>query len=310
MRSATSDLLIHLLSSSILFSHDPLELDLWLSALPLTRRGAHAVGPDGTLLTDESIGVLAFLDDCIQRCLKTPYRYLEDGHAFYNESMQLKTESFTQDDPSTFPSPLLMTVLDQLRAKCVASLLSSSDILAIATFIRKLVCALTTKMQDHLQHVCALGSKIEEILSTAVAPNSVVMQNAIKRESNLLLQSLRFIQAPHPQHPTSTSPAVQEFLTKMEELPIRELTWLLMVHIDDAPCVLAPSEAAASSAACELVDWIRIIQPPLHYTEVHRLFDMVVRLSPSAATEFLYQLDPQLVLLWPDSYDRIKTLEK
>jgi nucleolar pre-ribosomal-associated protein 1 len=226
VRIATSDLLVHLLSSSIMFSHDHFELDLWLGALPSTHRGANATAPDGTELTDESSAVLAFLDDCIQRCLKTPYRYLEDGHAFFNQNVHLKAVSFTPDDPGVSPSPLLMAVLDQLRAKCVANLLSSSDILAIATFMRKLVCALTTKMHD-LQRVCALGSKIEEILSsTAVAPDSIVMQKAIKRESELLSRSLRFIREPLPQHPTSTSPAVQKFLMKVEELPIRESSWL------------------------------------------------------------------------------------
>lgn len=222
VRNVTSELLTHLLSSSILFSHDPTELDLWLSALPLTRRAANATAPDGTPLTDESIGVLAFLDDCIQRCLKTPYRYLEDGLVFFKENIHLHDKVFAQDDPSMFPSPLLMTVLEQLRAKSVASLLSPSDTLAIATFMRKVVCALTTKMHD-LQRLHALGSTIEEIMSIpTVAPNSIIMRNAIKRESELLSHTLRFIQEPVSHDLTSTNPGVQKFLKQAEDLPIRE----------------------------------------------------------------------------------------
>lgn len=222
VRNATSDLLNHVLSSSILFSHDPHELELWLSALPLTRRGTGATAPDGTPLTDESTGVLTFLDDCIQRCLKTPYRYLEDGTALLNENVRLKGEQFTRDDPDMSPSPLLMTVLEQLRAKSVAGLLSPSDILAIATFVRKLTCGLTTKMRD-LQRVWIIASKVEEILSTpGIAHNSIMMQKAIRRESDLLSHTLRFIQDPHPQFPASTSPAVQDFLLQVEGSPIRE----------------------------------------------------------------------------------------
>lgn len=222
VRDATSDLLNHILSSNILFSHDPPELDLWLSALPLTRRTADATAPDGTPLTDESTGVVTFLDDCIQRCLKTPYRYLEDGTAFFNESIRLKAQSFTRDDPSMSPSPLLMTLLEQLRAKSVASLLPTSDILAIATFVRKLICGLTTKMRD-LQRVWAIGSKLGEILSIpTMSPSSIIMQNAIRRESDLLSHTLQFIQDPHPQPTASTSPAVQDFLMQVESLPIRE----------------------------------------------------------------------------------------
>jgi nucleolar pre-ribosomal-associated protein 1 len=223
VREVTSDLLTQILSSSILFSHDLSELDLWLSALPSTRRGANATAPDGTPLTDESSGVLVFLDDCIQRCLKTPYRYLEGIIAFFDDKIHLNDKSFTRHDPGISPSPLLMTVLEQLRAKIIAGLLSPSDALAVATFVRKLVCGLTTKMRD-LQRIWAIGLEVEDILSmSAVAPESTIMRGAIKREADLLSHVLRFIQNPSPQSTSSTSPVVQEFLTQVEEsLSIRE----------------------------------------------------------------------------------------
>ncbi|KAF8519438.1 ribosome 60S biogenesis N-terminal-domain-containing protein [Gautieria morchelliformis] len=292
VRDVTSDLLTHLLSSSILFSHDLSELDLWLSALPSTRRGANATAPDGTPLTDESNGVLVFLDDCIQRCLKTPYRYLEAITTFFNDKMHLDDKSFTPHDPGVSPSPLLMTVLEQLRAKIIAGLLSPSDALAVATFVRKIVCGLTAKMHD-LQRIWAIVSEIEDILCmSAVAPESTIMQEAIKREADLLSHVLRFIQNPSPQSTSSTSPAVQGFLAQVESLPIPS------------------SETASSSAAYELVDWIRIIHPPLHHTEIGRLLGLIVRLSPSAATEFLYQIDPQHGVMWNGSDEQVKLLEK
>ena len=74
--------------------------------------------------------------------------------------------------------------------------------------------------------------------------------------------------------------------------------------------ISASSEAASSVAAYELVDWIRIVHLPLHHSEVDRILDVVIRLSPSAATEFLYQLDPRYGHLWSGSSDRGKILDK
>lgn len=74
--------------------------------------------------------------------------------------------------------------------------------------------------------------------------------------------------------------------------------------------ILASSESASSKAAYEVVDWLRIIHPPLHHTEVDRLLGVIIRLSPSAATEIFYQLDPQSGHMWSGSGDRMKILEK
>ncbi|KAF8505077.1 ribosome 60S biogenesis N-terminal-domain-containing protein, partial [Hysterangium stoloniferum] len=293
VRQATADLIKNILSSSIVFSHDIAEIDLWLSALPTTRRRRDAKALDGSPLTDEVAGVLAFLDDCLQRCSKTPYRYLEDASKFFAEHNPSGSTQLPTNDPSAFPSPLLMTVVEQLRAKIGANLLTPSDTLAISTFIRKLTVSLVSKLQD-LNNLKRVYSKLNEILSSSmVVPNSLIMKNAIQREAVLLSNSLDFLRDPTPEGLlTTTHPAVQIFLKDVEGLSIPS------------------SETAASNAAYELIDWMRLVDIPLHYTEAKRLFGAILRLWPAALTEFFYQLDPRRGHLWLTVEDHLEVVEQ
>jgi len=117
------ELLQHILSQTILFQEDVDEPSLWLSALPTTRRSTGSVSPDGALLTDEAESVITFLDDCVQRCMKTPYRYIEELQGV------VKDDNTANDHLDLYPSPLLMAVVEQLNAKIGAKLLSPSDVL-------------------------------------------------------------------------------------------------------------------------------------------------------------------------------------
>ena len=56
------------------------------------------------------------------------------------------TSSISNTD--TYPSPLIMTVLEQLDAKIKADLLAPSDVLAISSFVRKLVFQLMGRAQS------------------------------------------------------------------------------------------------------------------------------------------------------------------
>ncbi|KIJ29710.1 hypothetical protein M422DRAFT_188028, partial [Sphaerobolus stellatus SS14] len=124
--------------------------------------------------------------------------------------------------PKSFPSPLLMTVLEQLKAKMAGQLLTPSDALAIVTFVRKLVLALATKLQD-LRHAWTIHAKLEEILiATNPATKSKVIREAINRETQLLANSLRFIEYLVAQSPASANSAVETFLEQVEELAIRK----------------------------------------------------------------------------------------
>ncbi|KAF9233345.1 ribosome 60S biogenesis N-terminal-domain-containing protein [Melanogaster broomeanus] len=88
LRTTLRELLQHVLAQSVLFQEDPSEAELWLAALPsgCVRRGQGTETPDGAALTDEVDAIVAFLDDCAQRCLKTPYRYMEAMTGFHANS--------------------------------------------------------------------------------------------------------------------------------------------------------------------------------------------------------------------------------
>ncbi|KAF9365845.1 hypothetical protein BGX34_008056 [Mortierella sp. NVP85] len=125
IKSLTKRLISKLLGESILFQHDPSEPDLWVEALPISNYGR----PD---LTSDQTAFLHFLDDCVARCLRTPYKYvdqstailsnLQDSMAIDRDEMQdisskiawTLAASQQQNFAQSF-SPLLMTVLEQFQ---------------------------------------------------------------------------------------------------------------------------------------------------------------------------------------------------
>lgn len=217
-QNALAGLLNHVLSESILFQEDRHEPQLWLDSLPTSRRAPHTNSPDGALLTDEADGVISFVDDCVQRCLKTPHRYIEELYSFSAPEQQ--------EGPAgrldVYPSSLLMTLLEQLDVKITKNVLSPSDVLALASFIRKLLYRLTTKQQD-LVFLRSLMTKVDGILHPSrLFPQYPIITAAIRREVRLLQTFLNY-----PQQVSSTSSngdnqSIQEFLNQAKKLPIRE----------------------------------------------------------------------------------------
>ncbi|KIJ57453.1 hypothetical protein HYDPIDRAFT_35114, partial [Hydnomerulius pinastri MD-312] len=143
LRTTLRELLQHVLAESVLFQEDPSEVELWLAALPSgsVRRGQGTETPDGAPLADEVDDVVVFFDDYAQRCLKTPYRYVEA----MTDLLQSHASSFSNAPAycgEAFASPLLRAVLEQTGAKVGGRLVSPSDALAVFTFVRRLVVKL------------------------------------------------------------------------------------------------------------------------------------------------------------------------
>ncbi|KZO94573.1 hypothetical protein CALVIDRAFT_528779 [Calocera viscosa TUFC12733] len=142
IRSASEDLVQHSLGTSPLFEHDPNELRVWLASLPTfvgegTGNGPDGIGPDSSPPTDEATDLIALLDDCVHRCLKTPYRYVEELAALLttpeDASVPLSARA------SSLPSPLLITLVEQLGAKLETGPTPSSDTVPTLAFFRKLI---------------------------------------------------------------------------------------------------------------------------------------------------------------------------
>ncbi|KAG8735771.1 hypothetical protein FRC10_010167, partial [Ceratobasidium sp. 414] len=121
LREASSALVVRLLSSSVLFEHDPREAKAWVDALPRN-------------LEDVTV-FLEFFDDVLSRCIKTPYRYLEAGNQLYGRSA-------INMNVSRMPSPLLMAVLEQLKNKPM----DPPARRVIAVFMARLLRAMVGKM--------------------------------------------------------------------------------------------------------------------------------------------------------------------
>ncbi|KAF8812641.1 hypothetical protein BYT27DRAFT_7159048 [Phlegmacium glaucopus] len=261
IRSKLSSLLRHVLSQSILFQEDPHESDLWLKALP-TMRPSNGEGEvaDGGPLLDEADAVIMFLDDCVQRCLKTPYRYLEDVRSLA-QTLTSNAESEPNYSFDIYPSSLLMTIVEQLDAKVANKLLIPSHILGITSFIRKLLFYLSSKQSD-LQFLHAVAAKIDEIFSRPerLFEGFPIFSGSIRREVGMLRDSLTFRHRPlSDSSAISSSTEVQAYLDRAEQVP------------------LPVSKQLRAFAALELVDWMRTVPHPLGTRDLKRLIDLVIK---------------------------------
>ena len=222
VRTAIVALLRHILAPGVLFQHDADEIALWLDSLPFTKRAPGAQAPDGTSLTDEGDGVIPFLDDCVQRCVKTPYKYVEELQAMYASGRQSGGDaSSIGQHPEMFPSPFLATVVEQLGAKVKGKLLSPSDALALFAFVRKLLLRIVGKSAD-LALPQAFVGRIATLVEGDIFAEHPTVKDAIDREVALLVSSMGQLRNPFAAPSQSTSAAVEAFLEQVEKLPERK----------------------------------------------------------------------------------------
>ena len=221
-KAAVSSLLKQTLSNTLIFQHNPDEVDSWLSALPFPRIVDAA--SDDSPFVHEVDTVIAFLDDCFQRCIKTPYRYLEELQRLWLPT----TESdANHESHSTFnPSPLFAAVVEQYKAKIASKLLSTPELLSVTCFLRRLLWALAQTVDDitSLQRLAVglrdhVGENRELVGSSARA--------GLQNELVLLDEGLSQITHPKPVG-SSTSSAAQPFLdTEADDLDLH----VLLAHI-------------------------------------------------------------------------------
>ncbi|KAF7346277.1 hypothetical protein MSAN_01854900 [Mycena sanguinolenta] len=273
LRKTLNGLLVHLLSESIIFQSSPEEPSLWLSALPSTRPSSSDPLPEGLSLVDEAATVISFLDDCIQRCLRTPYKYIEDMQAQHDAETQKST-------PDDLPSPLVMAVLEGLSAKMASKQTSPSHVFALATFLRRLVLRLSSMQRDlaFLKHIAA---KVDETLG----PDPLFSQcpgisNAIRREMVIMRSYLPSKHSPRPSNQKNhPSPQLAEFLARIADRPI---------PVDKAACI---------SVAFEVVDWVRLARI-YSLSQIETCAQVVTRLHMPALKNLAESLDPEQKLLW------------
>lgn len=155
----TTSLLKSLLAPTLLFEHDPSELDVWLSSLPRL-----SDCPAGII---QQVHLLSFLDDCVRRCAKTPYRYLEDGQAVLSDPTGEDVNPY-DDDPSEATSPLLMTAVEQFVAKVLGQHIATEAAVIVTNYLRRVLIGLMGKMKD-TKFISAIVDRLETAVKESKA---------------------------------------------------------------------------------------------------------------------------------------------
>ncbi|KAJ6559224.1 ribosome 60S biogenesis N-terminal-domain-containing protein [Mycena vulgaris] len=276
LRKTLKVLIVHLLSESIVFQQNQEEPSLWLWALPTARRPStnSYESQEGVSLTDETPTVIGFLDDCIQKCLKTPYRYIEEMQTIHRP----ETQQSARDELS---SPLIMTVLEQLAAKMSSKKQASpSDIFALAIFLRRLVPRLAGLQQD-LSFLHQIAAKIDEILGPdALFSSHPLISRAIRREMEMMRRCLPPNHTRTDLHAKGSSSAqLETLLRKIGDRPIPE------------------DKIACAATAFEVVDAVRLVGGR-SLSEVRTSAEIVARFHLPALKDLAECLDPDGKVLW------------
>ncbi|TIB66612.1 hypothetical protein E3P77_02195 [Wallemia ichthyophaga] len=156
IRNVTSEIVSNFLSNSVLFEHDKSETHLWLSNL--------------------SADSLDFVDSCILRCVKTPYRYLE-------QMRELLDKESDADLPASLPSPLIYTLLEQLNYQISKKLLSDDNAAELAGYARNLIIGLAGKQPSIDGIVKRLVDWLRHICDSHDGSNSRIQSDIIKRQT-------------------------------------------------------------------------------------------------------------------------------
>ena len=186
--------------------------------MPIGARLLDAESPEATLLINERAAVVNFVDDCVQLCLKAPYGYIEE---LSNSNSETTTVNGYQPGGNT-PSPLLATVIEQISSKITTSL-SPSDTLAIVSFARRLIVRLAGKMEG-LGLLIRLSEKLVSLPVSEILEENHVIENAVAQEITILKNYITLLgdpAAPMPVLESPSSPAVDDFLDRVENTSIR-----------------------------------------------------------------------------------------
>ncbi|KAF9531008.1 ribosome 60S biogenesis N-terminal-domain-containing protein [Crepidotus variabilis] len=276
IQTALSDLIVYLLSRSILFQEDQNEAQLWIRALPakplsFSRIPAHLKARITLDLQDEAQGVINFLDDCVQRCLKAPYRYVE--------ALRSLTTS-TTPNIKAYPSPLLMTLLEQLEAKMNKKSLLPSHIIGVVTFIRKVTFLLAGKT-DNLTFLRAVAEKLNGLLTESKLKYNETSVGPVRREVGHLKELLDF---------GVVSGGADVDIVENFDLK----TWLS--HLEKP---VSESQSSQTAMAWLTVDEARTCPSSLSQASWKRVFDAISSLDP-AVLGFLLEYIPTGNAIWDD----------
>lgn len=208
----------HVLAIDPLFQHDPDEIHLWLECIPSNSARAGTKSPDGAELLDDGPIVVKFLDECFLRCARTPYKYLEDLSSLTTSSTKELAEDSIIQRPEMFPSPVIMTLVEQLSVLAKSNP-SPSELYSLSVFTRHLVFRLAQKTQS-LWFTQTIVTKVDVIFSEDVLPDYPSIMKAVRREVRVLRACLAGLEDPPPSTPSTVTDQMQTFLANVEGAPL------------------------------------------------------------------------------------------
>jgi hypothetical protein len=170
-----------------MFDHDRQEWALWVDCLPRTR--SLEVKTSATLAL-ERLHLLGFIDDCIRRCMKTPYRYIEEVSALASQH-QIEVKQ------STLPSPLLFTMLEQFQAKLAGHHIASDAAEVIITYLRQIILSMASKQHDFAV-IALLEEKLRACLTAAEVKRETPLPTLTAQSELLRAQIATFGGAANP----------------------------------------------------------------------------------------------------------------
>lgn len=195
IQAAVGDVLKDGLAASLLFQHNPEEFSLWLDSLPVNIPGTEKNS------SCDSRTVINLLDDCSQRCLKTPFKYLEELRTLavdQDESTRVGADALTSSiQPELLPGPLLMTVIEQFTVRLTAQKLNVHEVTAIMTYLRRLLLRLTCSVQS----ITILHPFVRRLLTVTDVSDLPVL---VQQELHALCLGTRYPQ-PHSIYAANTS---------------------------------------------------------------------------------------------------------
>lgn len=121
-----------------------------------------------------------------------------------------------------YPSPLLMTVIEQLDAKINNKSLAASHLIGVVAYVRKLIFSLAGKTTN-LQHLRAYVSRIETVVAKeriSYTSPELPVAVAVGRELEILRSILLFSYSGRPE--TQTSSELDQHRQTAENLSICE----------------------------------------------------------------------------------------
>ncbi|CAE6418313.1 unnamed protein product [Rhizoctonia solani] len=255
LRTASSALITRLFGTSVLFEHDPREVVAWIESLP---RNKHTTSSDAE---DDITTFLAFFDDVLSRCIKTPYKYLEQGKQLYASS----------SDIVRMPSPLLMATLEQLRYKPM----EPSPRRIVALFLVRLVKLIVGKME--VRDARAISGYMRDVF-TKEGEASLGLEAVSGLEA--FLDDLVLVEGRMDVDSGTSTPAAVQFMKEVESMVVRG------------------DKAAKMQATARVVDWVRSSGERLGSLEVTKLLRSLVAWSADEAVlrELLDELDVTVLL--------------